>query len=139
MTGKAPLTVADVMTKKVITIEPTATVRDAIRMMTEHRTSSLVVERRDEHDEFGLIVVRGIAAEVLGKDLSPDRVNVYEVMSKPVLTVAAGMQVTYAVRLLTRFKQSRAMVVDDARHPVGIVTIRDMVLKSVEAEEEKGG
>ncbi len=135
MTEKKIIRVADVMTKGIITIEAAATVSEAMRMMREHRTSSLVVERRDEDDEFGLVAVADIASDVLGKDLSPDRVNVYEIMSKPVLILAAKMNVVYAVRMLTRFKLTRALVVDHNRNPLGIVTLRDMVLRSLEDKE----
>lgn len=127
-------TLADVMTRGVITIEPTATVREAVRLLREHNTSSLIVERRDEHDEFGVVVVTDIARDVLGAGASPDRMNVYEIMSKPVLTLAAEMNVVYAVRVLVRFKINRVMVVDHDRNPVGIVTLRDMVLRGFEEE-----
>lgn len=132
MTEKNKTRVSDVMTHGVITIPATATVMEAVKMMKEHHTSSLIVERRDESDEFGLVVVSDIARDVLGKDHAPSRVNVYEVMSKPVLTLAAEMKVKYAVRLLIRFKLSRALVVDHDRNPVGIVTLRDMVLRSLD-------
>ena len=135
MTEKKITRVMDVMTKGVITVEPTAPVSEAVRLMREHRTSSIVVERRDETDEFGLIVVTDIASEVLGKDLSPDRVNVYEIMSKPVMTLAAEMNVVYAVRMVSRFKLTRALVVDPERNPLGIVTLRDMVLRSLKDGE----
>ncbi len=96
--------------------------------MREHGVSSLAVERRDEHDEFGLLVISDVAREVIAKNRSAERVNVYEVMSKPVVTLPADMSIKYAVRLLVRFELSRALVVDAERKPVGIVTLRDMVL-----------
>lgn len=121
--------VSDAMTQTVRGIDAMATVKDAIRVMREAEVSSLVVERRDETDEFGLLVVTDIAREVIAKNRAAERVNVYEIMSKPVLTVPAEMNVKYAVRLLVRFGLSRALVVDHDRTPVGIVTIRDMVLR----------
>ena len=48
-------------------------------------------------------------------------------MTKPVLTVDAEMNVKYAVRLMSRFGLSRA-VVTEGREPVGLVTLRDIVL-----------
>ena len=122
------LLVRDAMTKTVRTISAMATVADAIRDMRDARVSSMVVERRDDSDEFGLLVVSDIAREVIARNRAAERVNVYEVMSKPVLSVPADMQVKYAVRLLVRFSLSRALVVDERRRPVGIVTLRDMVL-----------
>ena len=136
MTDKKITRVADAMSQGVITIEATATVREAAHLMRDNRTSSIVVERRDDADEFGMVAVTDIAGEVLGKDLSPDRVNVYEIMSKPVLTLPADMNVVYAVRLLVKFKLTRALVVDHDRNPLGIVTLRDMVLRTLEDGEE---
>ena len=132
MSDKKITRVTDVMSRDVITIKATATVSEAVSLMREHRTSSIVVERRDDTDEFGLIAVHDIASEVLSKNLSPDRVNVYEIMSKPVITLAEEMNVVYAVRLLVRFQLTRALVIDHNRHPMGIVTLRDMVLRSLD-------
>lgn len=122
------LRVGDIMRTEVYTIEGLATVSEAMAVMRRHRVSSLVVPRRDADDEFGLILVSDIAGRVIAENRSPDRVNVYEVMSKPVLTLASEMQVRYAVRLLVRFGVSRAVVVDHDRNPVGIATLRDLVL-----------
>jgi CBS domain-containing protein len=120
--------VSEAMTASVHTIDAMATVKDAIQEMREHSVSSLAVERRDEHDEFGLLAIVDIAREVIAKNRSAERVNVYEIMSKPVVSLPADMSIKYAVRLLVRFELSRALVVDAGRHPVGIVTLRDMVL-----------
>ncbi|MCH9000100.1 MAG: CBS domain-containing protein [Proteobacteria bacterium] len=128
MTAHDSITVSEAMTASVRTIEATATVKDAIRMMREHALSSLAVERRDEHDEYGLLVIADIAREVIARNRAAERVNVYEIMSKPVLTLSADMKIKYAVRLLVRFDLARALVVDSGRRPVGIVTLRDMVL-----------
>jgi predicted transcriptional regulator len=134
MSDETAITVKDVMTPEVHTIDRTATVREAVRMMRDTRISSIIIERRDEGDEYGLLAVTDIAAEVIGKGRSPDRVNVYEIMTKPIMALAAEMQVRYAVRLLTRFKLARSLVIDHQRKPVGIVTLRDMVLRTIEDE-----
>ncbi|MBT5413356.1 MAG: CBS domain-containing protein [Rhodospirillaceae bacterium] len=134
MTEKKIIRVSDVMSKGVIKVERSATVHEVVRLMSERRISSVIVERRDEDDEFGLVAVADIARDVLAKDLSPERVNVYEIMSKPVLTLAAEMNVMYAVRMLSRFQLARALVVDHDRNPLGVVTLRDMVLRSLEDE-----
>jgi len=134
MTDNDIARVSDVMTPDVIVVARTATVREAVAGMRARGTSSVVIDRRDEDDEFGLLTVKDIAEQVIGNDLSPDRVNVYEVMSKPVMTLAAEMNIIYAVRMLTRFKLTRAMVIDHERRPVGIVTLRDMVLRHIEDE-----
>lgn len=132
MNEKSYIKVSDVMTTTIKTIDATATVDDAINIMRTEGVSSLVAERRDASDEYGLVVVSDIAKHVVAENRSPERVNVYEVMTKPVLTVPADMNIRYAVRLLVQFGLSRALVVDVNRAPVGIATLRDMVLRHVE-------
>ncbi|MDE0225907.1 MAG: CBS domain-containing protein [Gammaproteobacteria bacterium] len=120
--------VEDVMVTDLYNINGLASVGEAIQMMKKHRVSSLVVDRRDADDEVGLVEVADVANEVIARNRAPDRVSVYEVMTKPVVTLPPGMLVRYAVRLLARLGHSRAVVVDDARNAVGMVTLRDLVL-----------
>ena len=116
------------MVTELYSIDGLATVGEAMQMMKQHHVSSLVVERRDADDEVGLVEVADIAKEVIGQNRAPDRVSVYEVMTKPVVTLPPGMLVRYAVRLLARLGLSRAVVVDEARNAVGMATLRDLVL-----------
>ena len=126
------LRVSDIMRTEVHTIDGLATVSEAIALMHRHQVSSLVVSRRDEDDEMGVVLVTDVAREVIARNRAPERVNVYEIMSKPVLTLPSEMQARYAVRLLVRFGVSRAVVVDHDRNPVGVATVRDLVLGHVE-------
>lgn len=121
--------VGDVMSPDIKLIDGLATVADAIETMRAAGVSSLVVSRRSADDEYGLVVITDIAREVIAKDRASERVNVYEIMSKPVITLPRDMQARYAVRLLVQFDLSRALVIDQNRHPVGIVTLRDLVLR----------
>ncbi len=128
MSAKPELRVGDVMVTEIISINGLATVSDAMALMRQHNVNSLVVNRRDEDDEIGLVLISDIARRVIATNRSPDRVNVYEIMSKPVWTAPPDMLARYAVRLLARFDISRAVVVDHDRNPIGIVTLRDLTL-----------
>ena len=121
--------VSDVMVPKVLTIDGMATIKEAVETMRTSGVRSLVVNRRDASDEYGLLLISDIAREVMAADRAADRVNVYEVMTKPALTLPADMNVKYAVRLLVRSNLDRALVLDAEREPVGIITLRDMVLR----------
>ncbi len=120
--------VGEVMTPSPRVIDGLATVREAVELMRNNSISSLVIDRRDERDEFGLVVVSDIAEKVIAQGRSLARTNVYEIMSKPVLTVDGAMDIKYALRLLGRFGLSRAIVTDGGAL-IGIVTMRDMVLR----------
>lgn len=109
-------------------IDGLASVAAAITAMRENRISSLVVDKRHASDEYGLVVVSDIANQVIGRNRAPERTNIYEIMSKPTLTVDVNMDIKYAIRLLGRFGVSRSLVTQDGEL-VGIVTLRDMVLR----------
>ncbi len=128
MSGDVPMRVADLMSADVHSVDGLATVEEAMALMRRHTISSLVVNRRDSDDEFGLLVVSDIAAQVIAANRAPERMHVYEVMSKPVLTLPSDMQARYATRLLVRLGLSRAIVVDHDRNLLGMATLRDLVL-----------
>ncbi len=129
MTETPYVPIEDIMAKTVFSIDGLATVREAIAKLVENKVSSLVITRRDDHDEYGMIHVMDIARKVIAENLSPDRVQAYEIMSKPILTLPAEMNIRYAIRHLVEFHRSRAVVVNQAHELVGIVTMRDMVLR----------
>ncbi len=131
--------VGEVISGSVHTIDSMATIRKAMTKLAKHQISSLVVERREDTDEYGMITVVDIAREVVAKDLSFDRVQVYEVMSKPVMSIHPGMDLRYATRLLVRFELKRALVIGGDRQILGMVTLRDMVLRYAGQREVEAG
>ncbi len=124
--------VGEVMSRDVRTIDRMATVHEAMAIMAESGMSSLVIERRDPDDELGLLVVSDIANQVIAVQRSAERVHIYEVMSKPVITLPEEMDIKYGIRLLVRFELSRALVINHDRELCGLVTLRDMVLRYAE-------
>ena len=102
--------VADTMQTSLHTVSGLSSVEDAIGEMSRLGVSSLVIERRNHGDEYGIVSVRDIASKVVGANKSISRISVYEIMTKPALTVAADMNVKYAIRLLSGFGINRALV-----------------------------
>jgi len=122
--------VRDVMKTKFDRVDGRVTVSAALQQMKHVETKSLVVEKRDEDDEYGMVLISDIARLVLAKDRSPDRVNVYEIMTKPLLPVDPDMDIRYCARYFDRFGLSRAPVIE-SRKVVGIISYTDMVLKGL--------
>ncbi len=119
--------VADVMQTSIHTVNGLASVQDAIGEMSRLGVSSLVIERRNAGDEYGIVTLRDTAATDIGASRSVARTSVYELMTKPALTVTPEMNVKYAIRLLARFAINRALVTRDGEL-VGLVTLRDLVV-----------
>jgi signal-transduction protein with cAMP-binding, CBS, and nucleotidyltransferase domain len=97
-------------------------------------TRTLIVDKRHEDDEFGVVMFRDIAKRVLAPDLSPHRINVYEIMSKPVISVDPKMDVRYCTKLLDRFGLSRAPVIKNGKI-IGLISYSDIVLKGVRTQD----
>jgi len=130
MSTKQIIRVRDVMETGFHTIDGMSTITDALKAMKQLGAQGLIVDKRHDDDEYGMLLISDIARHVLGKDRAPERVNVYEVMAKPVITVDPDMDIRYCARLFTRFELSRAPVVEQSR-VVGIVSFSDLVLEGL--------
>jgi predicted transcriptional regulator len=110
-------------------------VSEALNNMKYPETRTLIVDKRHEDDEFGVVMFRDIAKRVLAPDLSPERINMYEIMSKPVIGVDPEMDVRYCTKLFDRFGLSRAPVIEDGAI-IGLVSYTDIVLKGVMLQDD---
>lgn len=127
--------VRDCMRKEVTEVDGTLDVLSALKIMKKVSATSLIVKRRDERDEYGLLLFSDVAKKVIAKDRAPERVSVYEVMAKPVLTVRPEMEIRYCARLFENFGVSHAPVVEGGEI-VGIVSFYLLVLHSILPELE---
>ena len=130
MTGQSWGQVRDCMRTDVTEVEGKLDVLSALKIMKKVGATSLIVKRRDERDEYGLLLFSDIAKEVIAKDRAPERVSVYEVMAKPVLSVRPEMEIRYCARLFDNFGISHAPVVENDRI-VGIVSFYLLVLHGI--------
>ena len=133
MTKKNKITVRDVMKQNFDIIDGMTTVSEALKRMKHIETKTLIVDKRDEHDEYGVVLIADIAKQVLAKDRAPDRVNVYEVMAKPAISVDPNMDIRYCARLFENFGLSRAPVIESGKM-VGIISFTDMVLRGMNSD-----
>ncbi|PIE83555.1 MAG: histidine kinase [Candidatus Contendobacter odensis] len=122
--------VIDVMKTAVDIIDDSMTVAQALKMMKHFETKCLIVDKRHDDDEYGIVLISDIACHVLAKDRSPERVNVYEIMFKPVIAVNPQMDIRYCARLFQKLGLSRTPVIENGK-VIGIISYTDMVLKGM--------
>jgi CBS domain-containing protein len=127
ITNNTLIRVKDVMKTDFGTIEGIATVAEALIKMKVLKTAVLIVNKRNEDDEYGMLTSGDIARHVLAKDRAPDRVNVYEIMSKPVISVHPDMDIRYCSRLFANYNLVRAPVLENKK-VVGMVSPNSLVL-----------
>ncbi|MEY3121367.1 MAG: hypothetical protein RI993_192 [Pseudomonadota bacterium] len=133
MTTGKPVRVGKVMQHHFDLVEGIATVADALKNMRYQDTGAMIVNKRHVDDEYGIVMLSDIARKVLAKDCSPTRINIYEIMSKPVLSVSAQMDIRYCARLFDRFGLSLAPVIENGE-VTGIVSYNNMVIEGMLGE-----
>lgn len=131
MSGAPELRVKDVMKTQFDLLDGKLTVKEALLAMKFPETRALIIEKRCPEDEYGLVLISDIGKRVLAADRSADRVNLYEIMSKPVLSASPNMTISNCARLLERFSIMRAPVIDAQGMVVGVVSFHDLVLRGL--------
>ena len=124
--------VRNCMRKDVTEIDGQIDVMSALKIMKKVGDTSLIVKRRDESDEYGMLLFSDIAKKVIAQDRAPERVSVYEIMAKPVLTVRPDMEIRYCARLFESFGISHAPVLENDKI-IGTVSYYRLVLARLAA------
>lgn len=143
--------VGDVMTREVVTVPPGASLKEAARLLVEHRISGLPVVDNQDHvlgvvseadvlpkEAAGLPLRRPLAW--LTGQLEVDRSKleahlVGEAMTAPALTIEPNRPVGAAAKLMVEKGVNRLPVVEDGKL-VGIVTRADLVRAFVRSDAE---
>ena len=115
------------MSTRIVSIDGMATAREAAARMREERVHSLLVNKRYPANAWGILSVQESIDGVLISGEAAAEVNVYEIMTKPALTVPADMDIRYIARLLHRVGMRRAPVEENGEL-VGMVTLSALVL-----------
>lgn len=118
----------DIMRRKVVAIDGMATVRETIEKMRSENVTALIVNKRDPSDAWGIVTVSDMVREVIAPGRPPDDTNVYEIMTKPVITVPPDMDIRYVARLLHRVGMRRVPV-EAQGELLGIISLSDLVLR----------
>ena len=117
----------DVMQKEVTGIDGMASAKDAAAKMRSSQAAELLVARRNDDDAWGIVTIMDLVKSVIVQGRDAETVFVYEIMTKPVITVPAQMDIRYVIRLMQRIGVRRAPV-EDKGEIVGMITLSGLVL-----------
>ncbi len=130
MSNKQVVRVGEAMNGNFETIDGLMTVREALAIMKDKQATCLIIRKRNENDEYGIVLPADIAKKVLGQDRSPERVNIYEIMTKPVISVRPDMDVRYCARLFDRFGLALAPVIENDK-VLGVIGYNDIIFNGL--------
>ncbi len=119
----------DIMTTEVVTIEPSATVAEAVALMKEKGLRALIVERANEEDAYGIVTETDIVYKVVAHGLSPQSVLVREIMTKPCIVVNPDLSVENVARLFALARIRRAPVIRERL--LGVISVTDIIRKAL--------
>jgi CBS domain-containing protein len=117
----------DVMNTEVLSIDGMASVKEAAALMRSSQATELLVDKRSDDDAWGIITVMDLVKNVIAPDREAESVSVYEIMTKPVVTVPARMDIRYVIRLMQRIGVRRAPVEENGEI-IGMVSLFSLVL-----------
>jgi signal-transduction protein with cAMP-binding, CBS, and nucleotidyltransferase domain len=118
--------VRDVMMSNFTKVDGIMKASEALDMMRGKNINAMLVEPRDENDVYGIMTLKDIARKVIAENRKLHETHIYEIMSKPVLSVKSDMPIPYAARFLTNFNVSYAMVIEN-NEVIGMVSLNGMV------------
>jgi len=117
---------------EVHTIDPDASVFDALKLMAEHNIGSLVVV--DDGDLVGIITERRYAREVALKGRTSPETTIREIMTTKIICARPDQSVEQCMAMMTVMGVRHLPVLEEGRL-VGIVSIGDLV-KSVVGDQK---
>jgi predicted transcriptional regulator len=130
MNKKRIVRVREVMTDNYHLVDGNLMVSEALDLMKKYSRRVLIVDKRDDTDEYGIVLLTDIAHKVLSVDRVAERINIYEVMTKPVVGVDLDMDIRYCARLFCNFGFSYAPVIDCGELK-GIVGFAELLLNDL--------
>ncbi len=110
----------EIASDKLFYIDGLASVRDAIKLMKEKNVQALIIQKRDNADVNGIVTVNDIIKGVIIPNKTIDEVSVYEVMTKPVFSISAHLNVKYVPRLMYNYNVRVAPVEENGEY-IGII------------------
>lgn len=115
--------VSELMTKNPVTVQPSATAKDAAEIMKKENLGTVLVAEGDRLE--GLITDRQIATKVIAEGKDPARTRVNEFMTKNPVSASPDMEVEDVTKIMGENKYRRVPVVQDGKL-IGIVSTADI-------------
>ncbi len=120
----------EVMKKNAVFIDGMATAKEAVNLMRKENVEVLIVNKRTEQDAYGIVIVHDFIKGVIIPDKTSEEVNVFEIMTKPAISVPANMDIRYVANLLMKIGLRVAPVEENGKL-IGIISLNDLVLDNI--------
>ncbi len=119
----------DMMEENIVFIDGLLTAKEAVEIMREKNVETLIIKKRNDQDAYGIVTIQDLVRGVIIPQRAPEDVNVFEIMTKPIITVPAGMDIRYVARLLIQFDLWTAPVEENGEY-IGMISLSTIILNN---------
>ena len=118
------------MEKNIVFIDALLTAKEAVQVMRNKNVDVLNIKKRNEQDAYGMVAIPDFIRGVIIPERTSEEVNVFEIMTKPIVTVPADMDVRYVARLLIQTDLWIAPVEENGEY-IGMISLSTIILNNV--------
>jgi len=131
------VTVKEIMipADKIVTISSLDTVRECLKVMQEKNVKSIIVEKSNPHDAFGIVTYTNILDAVFSQEGDIDLLNVYDICTKPIIQISSVLNIKYAAQMMINTKVNRLLVTDSGTL-LGLLSMNDIVAILMKSAQE---
>lgn len=122
---RTPVLVEEIMKKNVTTIDPRASLKEALQLMKAKGIHCLIVEKTYESDAYGIITNTQILRKIMAEEGDIELLNVYDVYKKPAFSVSTKIDVKHAARMMLSNGVKRVAVTDN-NELKGVLSVTDL-------------
>jgi CBS domain-containing protein len=126
-------TVSDVMIRDVVTVDASATLLDAARLMREANVGMLPVMEEDA--VRGIVTDRDLVIRAMTRDIRPSEARVGDCLSEPPRCAEPDWSLDEAMEEMARQQVGRLPIVDPGGRIIGVVTLSSLALRSPRQQE----
>jgi signal-transduction protein with cAMP-binding, CBS, and nucleotidyltransferase domain len=122
------VTVEEIMIpkEKVASISSLETVRNCLKIMQDKGVKSIIVEKDNAHDAFGIVTYTNILDAIFSQEGDMDLLNVYDIATKPIIQISAELNIRYAAQMMINNNVNRLLVTGNGEL-VGLLSMNDIV------------
>ena len=120
--------VKDWMIDLVVYVDPDSTVADALALMRRRYIHSLIVNKKGDYPNFGILTSTDICDKIIAQDRNPATTKVREVCTSPLIAVRPAMSLQECARVMHEHHFHHLPVEDENGSLVGMISATDFLV-----------
>ena len=121
-------TVKDWMIDLVVYVDPDSTVADALALMRRRYIHSLIVSKKEDYPDYGILTSTDICDKIVAQSKNPATTHVREVSTSPFIAVHPAMTLQECARVMHEHHFHHLPVEDENGNLLGMISATDFLV-----------